>query len=207
MSLALSVHFSRSMSIRFFVFFLLAGIGAIAPQVPARSQSLAGQCRLSNRRLDVYSQASVNPGSQTVGTLEENVQVILAGNGQQGWIPIRQPVEGFVIARHLTQCSETPTATPSPQPSPSPFVPITPALTNIREGSCRLAIVDLAIRSRPDVETGSEIGSVPKGSTATLTGNTSNDPDGRFWLQISAPTRGWISGGRSGGSNVILCDS
>ncbi|MBP0017753.1 MAG: SH3 domain-containing protein [Cyanobacteria bacterium SBLK] len=201
------------MNIRIFVLCLLAGAGSIALQFPARSQSLAGQCRQSNRRLDVYSQPSVNPGSQTVGTLEANVQVILAGNGQQGWISIRQPVEGFVIARHLTKCTETPTSTPSqpsqpqPQPSPSPVVPITPALTNIREGGCRLAIVDLAIRSRPNAETGSEIGSVKKGSTATLTGNTSNDPDGRFWLQISAPVRGWISGGRSGGSNVILCDN
>ncbi|MGK7928559.1 MAG: hypothetical protein AB4290_25545 [Spirulina sp.] len=195
------------MNIRIITLFLLAGSGAIALHLPARSQSLAGQCRLSNRRVDVYSQPSVDPSSQTLATLEPNVQLVLAGNGQQGWISVRQPVEGFVIARHLTQCSGASAAKPprQPQPQPSPSAPVTPALTNLREGSCRMAIVDLAIRSRPNAETGSEIGSVKQGATATLTGKTSSDRDGRLWLQISAPIRGWISGGRSGGSNVILC--
>jgi hypothetical protein len=194
------------MNIRIIVLFLLAGSGAFALHLPARSQSLSDQCRQTNRRIDVYSQPSVGPDSRMVATLEANVQLTLAGNGQQGWISVKNPVEGFFISRHLTKCTDTPASTTPPsQPQPNPVVPLTPALRNIQAGSCRLAIVDLAIRSRPNIETGGVIGGLKKGATATLTGNTSSDREGRFWLQISSPMQGWISGGRSGGSNVILC--
>ena len=150
----------------------------------------AGECRAANRKIDIFSQASVAPGSTTIRTLETNQTVTLTGGGSNGWVPVSAPVSGYVIARYLKSCGSTPP--PPPQ------------------GSCRRVIAPpegLIIRSQP-ISSATQVGGVAVGATVRVTGQSSSeDSTGRNWVEITAPTRGWVSGGRPAGnlSELFTC--
>ncbi|MDB9312883.1 SH3 domain-containing protein [Spirulina sp. CS-785/01] len=191
----------------------ILGATPVYAQTTRTDTALEGVCRQTNRTLDVFENPSVNLESRSLATLKPDVQVILTGEITSGWVQISQPTEGYVIARHLKPCpidtaDATPEETPEEEDETSPERPVgsPEALENIKEGRCRRAITDLAIRSRPEAGLEPSLGSVREGRTATLTGNTSLDEDERIWLEISAPVAGWISGGRDGGSNLVLCE-
>lgn len=169
---------------------------------PASSLTLAAisatdpNCRQTNRTVDVLSEASVSGNSQTLATLAPETKVKITGAGSNGWVPISEPVAGFVIARHLTTCSRITTR---------PTFTQHPTLTNLTAGMCRQANLDLAVRPRPEVGAEPRVGSLNQGMKVTLTGETSMDAENRLWLRISVPFAGWISGGQEGGTNVSLC--
>lgn len=153
-------------------------------------------CRQTNRTVDVLSQASVSGTSETVAILAPETKVKITGAGSNGWVPISEPVAGFVIARHLTACSRITTR---------PTFTQHPTLTNLTAGMCRRANLDLTVRPRPEAGAEPRVGSLNEGMKATLTGETAMDAENRLWLQISVPFAGWISGGQEGGTNVSLC--
>ncbi|MEA5420652.1 hypothetical protein VB712_15570 [Spirulina sp. CCNP1310] len=169
---------------------------------PAPSLTLAAvsatdpNCRQTNRTVDVLSEASVSATSQTLATLAPETKVKITGVGSNGWVPISEPVAGFVIARHLTLC--TPIAT-------RPTFTQHPTLTNLTAGMCRQANLELAVRPRPAVGAEPRVGGLNQGMKMTLTGETVMDAESRLWLRISVPFAGWISGGQEGGTNVSLC--
>jgi|GEM_PF-3506204 len=158
----------------------------------------AGQCRRTTRTVDIYTMPVAAHGSDRVTVLPANSRLRLTGWGGYGWVEINSPVEGYVIARHLSFCSGTARTAPATTNSALSISPDT--------DTCRIALRDLAIRDRLGPGSRS-IGGVPGGTPMTLTGSAELDRSTqRLWLEISAPTPGWVSGGRGGASNVRKCN-
>jgi hypothetical protein len=134
-----------------------------------------GECRAVNRTVDIFSEPSVGPSSIVRRTLLENQTVTLAGEGNNGWIQVSAPDNGYVIARYLKYCAGNP---------PPP-------------GNCRRVVAPaggLIVRSQPTT-TSSQVGSVYVGNVLRVTGQTSTDSTGRRWVEITSPVRGWVSSG------------
>lgn len=168
--------------------------------------TLAGQCRLTNRRVSIFSEPSVGPDSTMLNTIAPQAQVTLASDGKDGWIQISQPTAGHVIARYLTFCPTDSSDRRSDVRNPVDLLPIHPTLTNLSSGACRRAVEDLAIRSAPNRETSNVVGSVKEDQTMTLTGRSEIESESqRVWLQLSQPRSGWVSGGIESWTNVELC--
>jgi hypothetical protein len=154
---------------------------SVAPSLPTQrevqlAQNLIGQCRAANRTVDIFSQASVAPASETLATLQTNSRVTLADNGSAGWIGVSSPTNGYVIARYLKACSGNP-----------------PVGTN----TCRTANVALSIRPNPNNTQGNQIGTVATGGVVKLTNPEQSQVDstGRTWIRIVSPLSGWVSSG------------
>lgn len=140
------------------------------------AQNLIGQCRAANRTIDIFSQASVAPGSEALATLQTNDRVTLADSGNAGWIGVSSPTNGYVIARYLKACSGNPP---------------------VGSNTCRRADVALSIRPNPNTTQGSPIGSVAAGGVVKLTNPEQSQVDstGRTWARIVTPLSGWVSSG------------
>jgi len=140
------------------------------------AQNPIGQCRAANRTIDIFSQASVAPGSETVATIQTNTRVTLADSGNAGWIGVSSPTNGYVIARYLKACSGNPP---------------------VGSNTCRRADVALSIRPNPNTTQGSSIGSVAAGGVVKLTNPEQSQVDstGRTWVRIVTPLNGWVSSG------------
>jgi hypothetical protein len=170
------------------------------------AQSLVGQCRVPTRRIFIYSERSTS--SPTVRTIGPNDSVTLADDGAGGWIAISSPTAGYVRANDLTTCQA---ATP-PQPTPSPSKPPVQPPSTTTTSLCRLVTYNgpeggLAIRTQPD-RNARRVDGVRFGERVTLrTSPPTNtvDKDGRNWVEVTAPSRGWLSNGYSKSPNLGLC--
>lgn len=165
------------------------------------AQSIVGECRAAGRRIFVYSQRSTS--SQTVRTLGPNEQVTLADDGAAGWVAISSPEVGYVRASELISCPVTERPTPRPRPRPRPAPATTPApATNQTSSRCRIVTYNgpeggLAIRTQPD-RNAPRINGVKLGERVTLRTSpppSNLDKDGRDWVEVVAPSRGWITNG------------
>lgn len=163
------------------------------------AQGFAGQCRLTNRTTDIFSQPSVGAASQRLRILSPETKVTLGDVVSNGWISVTAPVEGYIIARYLKPCPGGTATSPKPNPTPTPTANTTPG--------CRTTNVGLIIRPRPVAGSLPLVGSVAAGSNVTITGATEKDSVGRTWYRISAPQAGWISGGVGNNSNLVNCPS
>ncbi len=161
------------------------------------AQGFEGQCRLTNRTTDIFSQPSVGNASQRVRILTPDSRVTLGSVVSNGWISVTAPVEGYIIARYLKPCPGNTTTNPQPT---------TPAPTASGSG-CRTTNVGLIIRPRPIAGSLPLVGSVAAGSNITTTGETQQDSVGRTWYRISAPQAGWVSGGVGNNSNLTNCSN
>lgn len=173
----------------------LMAFAAVNPEatnpVPNQSQlaqGLIGQCRATNRAITVYSDRSTS--SAVVGTLAINTSVTLSGNGLNGFIGISAPVTGFVQAAFLKACAGT-----------------TPPTGN----TCRRVITSegVLIRSEPN-RNATQVGFASFNQQVTLTADppqTSRDSEGRTWVAIAGPARGWLSNGFAGASNLGQCST
>jgi len=155
-------------------------------------RDLVGQCRAAKQPLAIHRQPSTSSPSDRVLATREQMTLADNGNGQ-GWIRISAPIAGFVQAANLTACSGVvvnPTP-PKPAPAPAPTSSLCRVVTyNGPEGG-------LAIRSRPD-RTAPRIDGVKFGDRVTLRTSpppSNIDKDGRDWVELTAPSRGWISNG------------
>lgn len=164
---------------------------------------LLGQCRAAKDRIFVYTQRSTT--SQTLRTLAPNEQVTLADDGAAGWAAISSPEPGYVRASELTTCQAANRPTPNPAPNPA---------TNQTSSLCRIVTYNgpeggLAIRSRPD-RSAPRVDGVKLGDRVTLRTSTppsTLDKDGRNWVEVTAPSRGWVSNGfpSAKSSNIGPC--
>jgi hypothetical protein len=121
------------------------------------------------------------------------VQITLS-NGATGWIANGAPGSGG----NVILCSPV-AANPTPTPTPTTAPPTSTG------GTCRLVRSPigggLAIRSTPS---GTSIAGVANGQTVTLVNPPVTRLDGgRQWLQISAPSAGWVSNGQPGSSGNL----
>lgn len=169
------------------------------------AQTLVGQCRAPKERVFVYSQRSTT--SQTIRTIGPNDQVTLADDGAAGWIAISSPTVGYVRVSELTACPAANRPNPAPSPAPSSALTQTTSL-------CRTVLYSgpeggLAIRSGPD-RSAPRVGGAQLGERVRLRTSpppTTLDKDGRSWVEVTAPSRGWISYGylNSKSINLGLC--
>ncbi|MGB3693638.1 MAG: hypothetical protein WA865_13340 [Spirulinaceae cyanobacterium] len=162
------------------------------------AQGFEGQCRLTNRTADIFSQPSVGNASQRIRILTSDTRVTLGSVVSNGWISVTAPVEGYIIARYLKGCPGGNTAA-NPQPTPTP--------TPTTGSGCRTTNVGLIIRPRPIAGSLPLVGSVAAGSNITITGAAEQDSVGRTWYRISAPQAGWVSGGVGNNSNLVNCSN
>jgi hypothetical protein len=202
---------SKSVALLTLVLSALGGLknpaAAVVPMLPGHSnlqlaEGLVGQCRAAKERAFVYSQRST--GSQTLRTLAPNERVTLADNGSGGWIAISSPEKGYVQVEELTMCPGGTNSKPKPAPSGK-----NPTTTS---SLCRIVTYKqpegLAIRNQPD-HNAPRVGGVYPGNRVTLRTSPppiTKDKDGRSWVEVTAPTRGWISYGYPPTStNLGLC--
>lgn len=170
------------------------------------AQGLVGQCRAAKERIFVYSQRSTS--SPTIRTISPDEQVTLADDGAGGWIAISSPTVGYVRASELATCQ----AVTPPKPNPTPPTPPAPPPSTTTSSLCRIVAYNgpeggLAIRTQPD-RTASPVGGVRFGEKVTLRTSpspTTVDKDGRNWVEITAPGRGWVSNGYPKSPNLGLC--
>lgn len=164
-------------------------------------RDLVGQCRAAKQRLPIYRQPATSSPSDRILATDEPVTLADNGNGN-GWIRISAPIAGFVQAANLSACSGSvavnptppkpaPAPTPAPKPAPAPTSSLCRVVTyNGPEGG-------LAIRSKPD-RTAARVDGVKFGDRVTLRTSpppANLDKDGRDWVELTAPSRGWISNG------------
>lgn len=153
-------------------------------------RDLVGQCRAAKQRLPIYRQPATSSPSDRILATAERVTLADNGNGN-GWIRISTPIAGFVEAANLTTCSGVVVNPTPPKPAPVPTSSLCRVVTyNGPEGG-------LAIRSRPD-RTAARIDGVKFGDRVTLRTSpppSNLDKDGRDWVELTAPSRGWISNG------------
>lgn len=189
------------------VVLVLSGMGSLitpAQAIPETinlqlaQRDLVGQCRAAAQRLPIHRQPTGSSPADRVLAIDE--RVTLADNGNNnGWIRISAPIAGFVEAAKLTTCSGNVVVNPRPAPAPAPAPRPAPVPTTSR---CRVVTYNgpeggLAIRSRPD-RMAPRTDGVKFGDRVTL--RTSPPPinldkDGRDWVEVTAPSRGWVSNG------------
>ncbi|MGI0489078.1 SH3 domain-containing protein [Pantanalinema rosaneae CENA516] len=170
-----------------------AAIAATLVSVPGMAQDLAGQCRRTNQRVDVYPSRGENV--QPTGSLPAGTVVILSDNGSGGLIGISSPTTGLVQARYLnTNCDTGGTK---------------PPVTGSR---CRRVIYPndgLVIRSEPN-RFSNNLGGIAMNGRLELTTDPATrrrDSEGREWVEIVQPRTGWVSNGFAGTgySNLGMC--
>jgi hypothetical protein len=139
-----------------------------------------------------------------------NAQLIntSAGEIQIGcWESGRFRTTVTLTARRMSHTGEMPpTATEPPKEPVSPTAEVSGAdercrrvLAPVKEG--------LAIRSQPTTNS-AWIGGVGNGDTVTITTNPATivTVDGRNWVAIESPARGWVTNGKIGDKgNLVLC--
>lgn len=170
-----------------------AAIAATLISAPAMAQDLAGQCRRTNQRVDVYPSRGENV--QPSGSLPSGTVVILSDNGSGGLVGISSPTTGLVQARYLNTNCDTSGAKP----------PVTGS-------KCRRVIYPddgLVIRSQPS-RTSNNLGGVGMNGRVELTTDPATrrkDGEGREWVEITQPKAGWVSNGYAGTgySNLGMC--
>ncbi|HEY9729421.1 MAG TPA: SH3 domain-containing protein [Chroococcales cyanobacterium] len=152
------------------------------PSQLAQANTAAGACRRVNRKVDIFSEASVAPSSVVRATLDTGSRVTLSDSGNNGWVGVSSPVSGYVIARYLYSTSDCGGNPPPPPPTTQ---------------SCRKVVAPpegLIVRSGAGTNYG-KVGSVFVGNTLRVTGEAISDADSRRWVQIAQPVSGWVSSG------------
>lgn len=200
------------------VAFVLGGVktAALSPALANRSASnnsqtlqlaqIAGECRTAKRSIFLYRDRSpANP----LEALAPGESVILQEEDKNnGWIAVRVPssgATGFVQTPDLTGCNAT-TSRPTPPPFPTPSSPPTRRPNSTTRPSpprpsrlCRQVIYGgeegMAVRSGPSTEA-ARVGGVVFGSNIFIDpASTRIDTQGREWVRLTAPLRGWMSNG------------
>lgn len=184
---------------------------------------------IASEGLGIYSDASrlsayrggLPPGGRVM--LAPNYQLIPDKNGYPvNWVQIMEPTPGFITAEPLLMCDDVGRSLPANTPISSSSTPaatnptanstanstasqlnpqLNPQLCRRVEG--RVAPNGLAIRA--DASSSSAyLGGVEAGGDVYLVANYQEIPDrnnpSRKWLEITAPTPGFISAG-----NLIMC--
>lgn len=133
-------------------------------------------CREVNRTTPVRS----SPDGDIILRLRENQAVIIANEGSNGWVPIEEPVSGFVSAQYLRTCSEDTAAIVDEDD-----------VSTVTGSNCRrIVAADAPVRSEPR---GDIIGTLDLNQTVTIA-NEGNSG----WVPIEEPVSGYVSGSNLG---------
>lgn len=146
--------------------------------------SLTGQCRAAKQQIPIFRTA--DPTSEALRLLAGNEQVTLGDSAVDlnGFIGISAPVRGYVQAVNLKLCT-----------GDSDLATVRPVSPNLCRQVARPP-QGLLIRRQPSV-TAALVDGVAYLGRVTLSSNpaTTRKADGREWVEISSPARGWVSNG------------
>lgn len=173
--------------------------GTTTEKIQLAQEDLVGQCRAAKARIAIHREPSSSSPADRILVTNERVTLADNGNGQ-GWVRISAPIAGFVQASDLASCSGGVAVNPAPKPAPAPAP--TTTTTTTTTSLCRVVAYNspeggLAIRSRPD-RTAPRTDGVKFGDRVTLRTSpppSNLDKDGRDWVEVTAPSRGWVSNG------------
>lgn len=179
-------------------------IVAIFPKMVAATQPSSSQPSSQNpnrsliaqrndcREVDVNTALNVRqqPGGQVIGTLENQQNVYISGEPQNGWVRIENPMNGYVFARYLNYCTEA----ASPPQTPVGNTPTTPGsegISTVPGSNCRQVISsDVSVRSEPN---GEIIATLSSNQTVYIANEGNNG-----WVPIERPVNGYVSSSNLG---------
>lgn len=120
--------------------------------------------------------------ANVIGVVPGGSTITLENTGQNGWVPITEPFDGYVSAGYLVYCNSAAT-------DPGIDTPVAAAPATGASGVCREVIVrsGLNVRTEPTVYS-ARVGALPTGTNVTVSGAEVND-----WLPISEPIDGYVS--------------
>ncbi|MGG6238181.1 SH3 domain-containing protein [Nodosilinea sp. AN01ver1] len=120
--------------------------------------------------------------ADVIGVVPGGSTISLENTGQNGWVPITAPFDGYVSASYLIYCDSAAT-----EPGGDAAVASTPVAD--AAGVCRQVIVrsGLNVRAEPTVYS-LRVGALPTGTNVTAAGAEVND-----WLPISEPIDGYVA--------------
>uniref|UniRef100_A0A832H6D9 SH3 domain-containing protein n=1 Tax=Oscillatoriales cyanobacterium SpSt-402 TaxID=2282168 RepID=A0A832H6D9_9CYAN len=160
--------------------------------------------RVINPPEGLVIRANPSTGAQRVGGVGQGERVTLTtspattnkDSAGRTWVQISAPNAGWISngiggPGFLVYCGPT----PPPPPPPS---------------RCRRVInpPEGLVIKREASRTSATIGGLAQYQRFTITtspATTSRDSEGRTWVQIAAPTAGWVSNGMGGQSNIGVC--
>lgn len=169
-----------------------AGTETTTPQesLQIAQTSLAGQCRAAKISIPIFRDRSATSEALQLVAADKTVTLAGSASDTNGFIAVSGPTSGFVFAVNLKPCGDTPPPTKS---------------------LCRRVIrpaEGLIIRQDGTISSAA-VGGVGYLQQVTVTTNpvTVKRADNRDWVQISAPTSGWVSNGivSEALSNLSFC--
>ncbi len=117
-----------------------------------------------NKSVNVRQDSSNN--SPVVKRLANGSRVFIVDRGKKGWVPIYEPVRGYVDADNLTSCA------------------VIPGGKNCRRVN---SLMGVPVRKRPSINSAA-IRTLDNGRSVTLGKRRSNG-----WVQITAPVNGYVA--------------
>jgi uncharacterized protein YgiM (DUF1202 family) len=180
---------------------------AVFPKTARANQPISSQnpnqyqiAQVTNcREVDVNTALNVRqqPGGRVIGTLEDEQNVMIMGEPNNGWVRISNPMNGYVFASYLNYC--TAAATPSqpmsqgmPMMQGMPTTPTTPnawggeRVSTVPGSNCREVIsANLPVRTKPE---GEVIGTLEKNQMVYIANEGANG-----WVPIERPVSGYVN--------------
>ncbi|PSN16084.1 hypothetical protein C7293_04325 [filamentous cyanobacterium CCT1] len=125
--------------------------------------------------------------ASVVGVVPGGNAIAIENTGQNGWVPITEPFNGYVSAGYLVYCN--PAVAGTVTDAPVADAPVADAPVADASGVCRQVIVrsGLNVRAEPTVYS-TRLGALPTGTNVTTSGAEVND-----WLPISEPIDGYVA--------------
>ncbi|WP_413256126.1 SH3 domain-containing protein [Floridanema fluviatile] len=147
---------------------------------PASSESITTQnqseylvaqvsesCRQVSARSGLYVRQQPTVNSQAIGIINNGRNVTIANEGDNGWVPITAPLDGYVFANFLSPCDVATVPPPT---------------------SCRRVVAErgTSVWQAPSADTPS-LGLVANGRRVTIESLGENG-----WVPISVPFKGYV---------------
>ena len=127
---------------------------------------LFDNCRRAYGNYSVNVRQDSSNNSRLVKRLASGSRVYIVDRGKKGWVPIYEPVRGYVDADNLTSCAVIPGGK-----------------------KCRRvdSIIGAAVRKSPSINSAA-IRTIDSGKSVTLGDRRSNG-----WVEITAPVNGYVA--------------
>ncbi|HAJ62099.1 MAG TPA: ligand-binding protein SH3 [Cyanobacteria bacterium UBA8543] len=158
---------------------MLTGIRSSAPEQTLfqnEDKYELAQASDNCRRVDTrttYLNVRSSPSGAIIGSLPDKTLVTIENTGNNGWVPISSPQQGYVFGAYLTSCEQ----------------PVPPSETATPLDNCR----EVAVRGTTRVREEPSINSPIKGVLTYLQRVAIVNRGENGWVPISGPIPGYIS--------------
>jgi len=151
----------------------------VSERSPTTRIAQADNCRqVTNRIAALNIRQSPGLSGDVVGVVPGGRTVNIDNRGTDGWVPISEPMAGYVSSRYLIMCADVPTAAAA-APDPIAGDGTQCRAVNVRSG--------LNVRAEPSRYAYRQP-SLPTGTTVQLAGDETDNS-----TMISAPVEGYVA--------------